>query len=579
MSDAAAALAGLTDAHAESTAARNFQQQLMASGHERPEGDTCPICFDLIEFPMAKHSKLNVCCMKKVCNGCILVARQREMNDRCPFCRTPLPTDDASMLAMVQKRVNKGDAAAIFFLGGKYYYGELGLAKNVSRAIELFTEAAELGSLDAYYELGVMYYTGKGAEEDKPRGIHHWQQAAMKGDTESRHNLGVAEFQYGNYQLAVQHYMISAKMGFEPSLNAIKDMFKKGRATKEQYAEALLGYRDAVEEMKSPQREEAKRVGINRSPYLHPCIASSSDQSLLRVLSSNRSEGGGARWHYRQALSRRDESSSDPQIGSHFRKEVTEQSKAEERREGKTAGRLISDQRKTPRRIGHPPTLHVRRSCRSGRLRGCGVYGRTAAAAADGERPRRQEDDRTNVPADDAPALAMIQKRVDKGDADAIYFLGDKYYDGKLGLAKNIPRAIELWTEAAELGSVNAHSELGHTYYCGDGAEEDKPRGIHHWQLAATKGADVNSLCSSRTYVNRHFSTLLKEHSTMDDGVYHGIDPLSAPDIAEGRGRIPLPAICSPASSLVAGNLFAFNAGHQSTLAGVRIMSGPADAS
>ena len=46
----------------------------------------------------------------------------------------------------------------------------------------------------------------------------------------------------------------------------------------------------------------------------------------------------------------------------------------------------------------------------------------------------------------------------------------------------------------------------------------------------------LNSLCSSRTYVNRHFSTLLKEHSTMDDGVYHGVDPLSAPDIAEGRG-------------------------------------------
>ena len=43
---------------------------------------------------------------------------------------------------------------------------------------------------------------------------------------------------------------------------------------------------------------------------------------------------------------------------------------------------------------------------------------------------------------------------------------------------------------------------------------------------------------------------------TTDDGVYHGVDPLSAPDIAEGRGRIPLPSICSPASPLVTGNLF-----------------------
>ena len=51
-------------------------------------------------------------------------------------------------------------------------------------------------------------------------------------------------------------------MGDEGSLNDIKSMFKEGYATRAQYAEALLGYRDASEEMKSPQREEAKRLGV-----------------------------------------------------------------------------------------------------------------------------------------------------------------------------------------------------------------------------------------------------------------------------------------------------------------------------
>ncbi|EJK54315.1 hypothetical protein THAOC_26069, partial [Thalassiosira oceanica] len=54
----------------------------------------------------------------------------------------------------------------------------------------------------------------------------------------------------------------SAEMGNEQSLNSIKEMFKDGRVNKEQYAEALIGYRDAMEEMKSPQREEAKQAGI-----------------------------------------------------------------------------------------------------------------------------------------------------------------------------------------------------------------------------------------------------------------------------------------------------------------------------
>ena len=234
----------------------------MSSGHERPEGHWCPICFLLIELPVDGHAKINVCCMKMVCNGCILAAMRRDINDSCPFCRSPLPDDEASRLAMVQKRVDKGDTTAIYQLGCKYYQGGLGLTKDVPRAIELWTEAAELGSLDAHYNLGDMYYHGDGVEVDKPRGIHHWQQAAVQGDVESRQGLGYVEYENGNHQLAVQHWMISAKMGYEMSLNSIKKRFKEGHATKAQYAEALLGYRDAVEEMKSPQREEAKRLGV-----------------------------------------------------------------------------------------------------------------------------------------------------------------------------------------------------------------------------------------------------------------------------------------------------------------------------
>jgi len=256
MSDAAAA-------RPDVTAARNLRQHLMTSGRERTEGDACSICFLFIESPLNDHSKMNVCCMKRLCNGCILAAaRQRGIDDICPFCRTPLPTDDASELAMVQKRVDKGDAEATHVLGCGYCYGELGFTKDVPRAIELWTEAAELGSLYAHYELGVAYYRGNGVEEDKPRGIHHWQQAAMKGHLLSRDNLGVVQAGNGMLEDAVQHFMISAKMGWEKSLNCIREMFKGGCATKAQYAEALLGYRDAVEEMKSPHREEAKRLGV-----------------------------------------------------------------------------------------------------------------------------------------------------------------------------------------------------------------------------------------------------------------------------------------------------------------------------
>ncbi|EJK48736.1 hypothetical protein THAOC_32442 [Thalassiosira oceanica] len=160
MSDASAQSAQAAVESADQ-AARSPHQRLMASGHERPEGDRCPICFDLIELPVGPHSKFNVCCMKRVCDGCILAAYRRGMNGLCEFCRTPFTNDNASKLAMIQKRVSKGDAEAISHLGDKNYNGELGLTKDVSRAIELWTEAAELGSLDAHYQLGLMYCTAR----------------------------------------------------------------------------------------------------------------------------------------------------------------------------------------------------------------------------------------------------------------------------------------------------------------------------------------------------------------------------------------------------------------------------------
>ena len=258
--DDEAAVAGADDDR--SAEAARYLRRLLNEGHERMEGDACTICYLYIGFPMHEHSRMNVCCMKRVCKGCALAARQRGIYVSCPFCRTSHPDDDASTLAMIQKRVNKRDAEAINHLAEQYYFGSPGVATDVPRAIELWTEAAELGSVDAHYRLSHAYHNGNGVEEDKLRAVRLCKEAAMKGHVLSRHFLGFTEFDNGNYELAVRHWMISAKMGYEDSLCCIKEMFMKGQATKAQYAEALRGYGNAAEEMKNHQREEAKRVGM-----------------------------------------------------------------------------------------------------------------------------------------------------------------------------------------------------------------------------------------------------------------------------------------------------------------------------
>mmetsp|Transcript_12014 Transcript_12014/g.26144 ORF Transcript_12014/g.26144 Transcript_12014/m.26144 type:complete len:173 (-) Transcript_12014:135-653(-) len=170
---------------------------------------------------------------------------------------------------MVMKRVAAKDPEAICHLGTIYNSGGYGLEKDQSHAIKLLYEAAELGSTEALTKIGVSYYRGsRGVPHDKAKGIHCWESAAMLGCADSRHFLGIAELEKMNPYRAMRHLLIAAKMGYEESLDAIKDLFSDGLATKAQYAEALKGYQDAVEETKSPEREEAANIGFSSTSNL-----------------------------------------------------------------------------------------------------------------------------------------------------------------------------------------------------------------------------------------------------------------------------------------------------------------------
>ena len=100
-------------------------------------------------------------------------------------------------------------------------------------------------------------------EKDTTKAIRQYEAAAMCVRVFARYNLGCLENNNGNHDLALQHWMIAAKLGDQDSLNAVKHLFMKGLATKADYAAALHGYQNAVEEMSSPERDEAKSLGID----------------------------------------------------------------------------------------------------------------------------------------------------------------------------------------------------------------------------------------------------------------------------------------------------------------------------
>ena len=217
----------------------------------------CPICF--LRLPtMGSGRKYMACCGKMICSGCCradVYDNQSKIivEKKCPFCRTPHPTSKKEIVEQLQKRMDVGDALAFFGMGNAYSHGQFGLPQDIAKAIELWHKAGKFG----YNNLGNAYYNGKGVERDEKMAKHYFELAAMEGDSYARYNLGIDEYDAGNYERALKHYMIAVRGGDTCSVKDIQQLYKNGHATKDHYANALQSHQAYLNEIKSDQRDKA----------------------------------------------------------------------------------------------------------------------------------------------------------------------------------------------------------------------------------------------------------------------------------------------------------------------------------
>mmetsp|Transcript_10877 Transcript_10877/g.16069 ORF Transcript_10877/g.16069 Transcript_10877/m.16069 type:complete len:323 (+) Transcript_10877:97-1065(+) len=218
----------------------------------------CPICF----LPLAINERSHVlmsCCSKAICDGCWYANKIRELNaslkHACPFCRHSVPVTQAEINANIMKRVEANDHFATGFDGiRRYDEGDYG------SAFEYLSKAAELGDADAHYQLSVMYLDGKGVEKDEKMAVYHWEESAIAGHPTARYNIGAIEWNNGSKERAVKHYIIAANHGNTKSVEMLKQGYKEGSVSKEDFAAALRAHQAAVDATKSPQREAAEKA-------------------------------------------------------------------------------------------------------------------------------------------------------------------------------------------------------------------------------------------------------------------------------------------------------------------------------
>ena len=130
---------------------------------------------------------------------------------------------------------------------------------DYDEAFKYWTKAAELGDASAQYALSIMYRGGHDVEKDEKKELYHLEEAAIAGHPRARYNLACYEGKKGNEDRARKHGIISASLGYDPSMKMLKEYYKHGFISKEDFAAALRAHHAAIKAMKSPQREAAAR--------------------------------------------------------------------------------------------------------------------------------------------------------------------------------------------------------------------------------------------------------------------------------------------------------------------------------
>lgn len=111
---------------------------------------------------------------------------------------------------------------------------------------------AKVGDVDAQYEVGLSYETGRGVPRDMAEAARWFRQSALQGNVEAQYHLAqlVAQGAKGLKQdlpTAFKLYQDAAAKGHPGAMNALGQAFQQGKGAEADLAKAAEWYRKAAD--------------------------------------------------------------------------------------------------------------------------------------------------------------------------------------------------------------------------------------------------------------------------------------------------------------------------------------------
>ena len=328
-----------------------------------------------------------------------------------------------------QQTAKEPTAEELYHKAWDYIQGKKGLPVDTTKAIEIWTKAAEQGYIDAQVMLGIYY--GKRLYLDEEKAAYWYRKAAEQGDTVAQCQLGL-RYATGkgiikdNIQ-AAYWYRMAAEQGCGTAQAFLGDYYYEGIGVEKDFKQAAYWYRKATE-----QNNACGFLGLFRI-YLHGKGVDRNVNEAVKWLKKGAELGNAeCQWllgfnYYRDVNGL--ELPKDGLLAVHWLEKAVLQN--------------------------HDAAMEV-----------------LADMYDDGELVKR----------DKQKSNELYQRAAELGNSEAAYKLATAYGFGD-GVDMNKEAAFKWMKKAAELGYAKAQLDLGYFFATGYACEKDETAAGYWWRL------------------------------------------------------------------------------------------------
>jgi len=154
-----------------------------------------------------------------------------------------------AMIACTKAAQDDGGALSVFNLGALFYFGK-GTEKDYKQAFHWFRLAAKQGIPEAQFNVGIIYQLGQGTEINLTKAFHWYLKAAEQGMPDAQLYVGKM-YQNGqgteiNLAKAFHWYLKAAEQGVPDAQNYVGGMYYFGSGTEKNVVQAEKWLKKAV---------------------------------------------------------------------------------------------------------------------------------------------------------------------------------------------------------------------------------------------------------------------------------------------------------------------------------------------